>query len=125
MNVENIHKGRNKNFFLTGVGILDFLNFADSAVCAGEHAVRCLADRSGRITEELDHKDQKNKENEGNESSDQPPDQHVIKIAAPMIPQPSLARMGYEEFDFKPFLLNRFIFRKGEGGRPSPFNDLF
>lgn len=49
----------------------------------------------------------------------------VIKIAAPMIPQPSLARMGYEEFDLKPFLLNRFIFRKGEGGRPSPFNGLF
>ena len=32
VNVEHIHEGRNKNFFLTGVGILDFLNFADSSV---------------------------------------------------------------------------------------------
>lgn len=42
----------------------------------------------------------------------------VIKIAAPMIPQPSLARMGYEEFDFKPFLLNRLFFGKEKADGP-------
>ncbi len=73
VNIKDIHKSRNQDFFLACVRILDLLNLADAAVGARKHAVRRLADLSRRIAEELNNKNQDDPKDKGDKASDEPP----------------------------------------------------